>query len=70
MIGKLLLILLIFGVLAGVDLQIIFKSKRWREMAVYCVFLLLGLTVALLHQIFKFDFSVFTRWLITATSNG
>ena len=70
MAGKLLLILLLFGLLAGIDLQGIIKNKQWREFTVYSVFLFLGFALTLLHQIFRIDFSVFTRWLIMATSNG
>ena len=62
MVGKLLLILLIFGLVAGIELPGIIKKKQWREFAVYTVFIVFGLAITILYEVFKISFVAITEW--------
>lgn len=64
MLGTSLIIMLIFGLIAGIELPEIIKKKQWRNLVVYLVFFIIGLMITTLHQVFKVDFSVITAWLV------
>jgi hypothetical protein len=62
------MILLIFGLAAGIELPGIIKKKQWKELAVFSGFLLCGLTITVMHQIFKFEFFRINYWFISVFS--
>lgn len=64
MIVKFLIIFLIFGLAGGIDIPGIIKQKKWRELAAYSVFLILGITVTVMYQVFKISFVSVTDWFI------
>jgi len=66
---KVFFIFVIFGSLACIDIPGLIKKKQHRELIVYSGFILLGFVSTLLDQVFKIDFSAFTRWLIMMFSN-
>ncbi len=68
MAGKFLIILLIFGLAAGIELPGIIKKKQWRGFAAYAVFFIFGLVITIAHQVFKLVLSAITDWFITAFS--
>lgn len=62
-------IFIFFGSLAYIDIPKLIKKKQRRELAVYSAFLILGFMITILHQVFNFEFSAFTRWFIRLISN-
>jgi hypothetical protein len=69
MVYKTVIIFIIFGSLACIDIPRIIKKKQWRELIVYSAFILLGFVTTVLYEVFRFDFSGFTNWLIMLASN-
>ena len=65
MLGKSLVILLIFGLTAGLELPGIVKKKQWKQFFVYTVFFFFALTITVLHQLFEFEFYWISRWFVT-----
>jgi hypothetical protein len=63
-----LIILLIFGAGAGIEIPGIIKKKQWRELGIFIVFFTLAFVIITLHFVFEFDFSVITAWLIKVFS--
>ena len=68
MLGKSLMILLIFGLVAGIELPGLIKKKHWKQLAAFTVILLFGLTVTVMDQIYNFEFFRVTNWLISVFS--
>jgi hypothetical protein len=66
--GAFLVILLIFGSLAGIELPGIIRKKQWREFTVFVVFLTIGLFITTMHYVFQVDFFVITAWFIKVFS--
>ena len=69
MAGKLLMIFLIFGLAAGVELPGIIKKKQWREFTVYTVLFIFGLVITIVHQVFKINIAAITDLFINAFAN-
>lgn len=68
LLGKAIIILLIFGLVAGIELPGIIKKKQWRDFFAYLVFFISGLIITALHQVLAIDFSVITDWFIAVFS--
>lgn len=62
--GAFLVILFIFGLVAGIEIPGIIKKKQWHEMAAFIVLLSAGFAITTMKYVFNFDFSIFTVWLI------
>jgi len=65
MLGKSLVILLIFGLTAGLELPGIVKKKQWKQFFVFTVFFFFALAITVLHQLFEFEFYRISRWIVT-----
>ena len=50
------------GLVAGIELPGIIKKKQWREFAVYTVFIVFGLAITILYEVFKISFVAITEW--------
>ncbi|OGO84341.1 MAG: hypothetical protein A2Y24_06955 [Clostridiales bacterium GWE2_32_10] len=68
MLSDFLIILLIFGIVGFIELPTIIKERQWKEFTVFSVFFLLGLTITIMYQIFEFDFSGISHWLVSVFS--
>jgi glycerol uptake facilitator-like aquaporin len=66
--GTFLLILVIFGSVAGIELPGIIKKKQRREFGVFVVFLTIGFALTTMHYVFQVDFSFITAWFIKVFS--
>jgi hypothetical protein len=66
--GIFLVILLMFGSVAGIELPGIIKKKTWRECSAFVVFLTIGFFITTMHYVFRFDFFVITAWFIKVFS--
>jgi hypothetical protein len=64
LLGTWLIIILIFGSMAGIELPRIIKNKQWREFTPFSIFLILGLSLTIMWKIFNFNFGAITQWLI------
>lgn len=62
MLGKLFFILFVFGVVASIELPTIIKKRQWKEFTVFSMIFLLALTITIMYQIFKLDFSGVSHW--------
>ncbi|HAN10711.1 MAG TPA: hypothetical protein DCP90_08890 [Clostridiales bacterium] len=63
MLGKSLVILLIFGIVAVIELPSLIKERQWKELYVFSMFFLSALIITVMYQIFEFDFSPVSHWL-------
>lgn len=68
MAGRFLMILLIFGLVAGIELPGIIKKKQWREFAAYTIFYIFGLAITIAHEIFKVNIAAITEWFVVTFS--
>jgi len=66
--SAILVILLIFGSIAGIELPGIIKKKQWRELGAFAVLLTIGVLITTMHYVFQFDFSIVTAWFIKVFS--
>lgn len=68
MTSKFLTILFVFGLTAGVEMPRIIKKKQWREFVIYTMFLIFGLVIITMKEIFKINLAAISDWLVKAVS--
>lgn len=64
MLGKSLLIFLAFVLIAAIEFPGLIKKKHWRDLVVLNIFLVIGLVITIMHQVFRLGFYAVTDWFI------
>lgn len=59
-----IVLLLIFGIAAGIDLPFLIRANAWKDLKIYIVFLLIGFIINVLARIFYLDFAAMSDWFV------